>query len=170
MDTIDFNQISIFLFQGFVIALTVLLLYRFRKVVGGGALYTTLGLFQFIQFFLASTLYFKISKNIIVSPGSTILFSVSLFAVLLIYIKEDASEARKLIYALVISNLLLCFLLLSFRLNLEGAYAYNPFKISTEFFYTNVLVMLTGTFILFVDSILIIFIFEFVSKQISDLF
>ncbi len=170
MDTFNFYQISIFLFQGFIIASLILLLFRLRTVMGHGLLFTSLGLFQFIQVFLASTLYFKVSEYLVVSPGSSILFSATLFAVLLIYIKEDAITARKLIYALVIANIVLCFLLLSFRMNIEGAESYNPFDISTEFFYTNVFVLFVGTAILFIDSILIIFIFEFVSKHISNLF
>ncbi|MEW7291760.1 PAS domain-containing sensor histidine kinase [Aquimarina sp. 2304DJ70-9] len=170
MDTINFYQISIFIFQGLVVASLILLLFRMRTIMGLGLLFTVLGLFQFIQVFLASTLYFEISEYLVVSPGSSILFSATMFAVLLIYIKEDAITARKLIYALVIANIVLCFLLLSFRLNIEGAYSYNPFDISTEFFYTNVFVLFVGTGILFIDSILIIFIFEFISKYISNLF
>ncbi len=170
MDTINFYQISIFIFQGLVVASLILLLFRLRTVMGLGLLFTSLGLFQFIQVFLASTLYFEVSETLVVSPGSSVLFSATLFAVLLIYIKEDAITARKLIYALVIANIVLCFLLLSFRWNIEGAYSYNPFDISTEFFYTNVFVLFVGTGILFIDSILIIFIFEFISKHISHLF
>ncbi len=170
MDTINFYQISIFLFQGLIVASLILLLFRLRAVMGHGLLFTSLGLFQFIQVFLASTLYFEISDTLVVSPGSSVLFSGTLFAVLLIYIKEDASTARKLIYALVVANIILCFLLLSFRLNIEGAYSYNPFDISTEFFYTNVFVLFVGTGILYVDSLLIIFIFEFISKHIRNLF
>ncbi len=170
MDTINIYQILGFLFQGFVIASLILLLFRLRTILGLGLLFTSLGLFQFIQVFLASTLYFEVSEYLVVSPGSSILFSATLFAVLLIYIKEDAITARKLIYALVIANIILCFLLLSFRLNIEGSYSYNPFDISTEFFYTNVAVLFVGTAILFIDSILIIFIFEFISKHITNLF
>ncbi len=170
MDTINFYQISIFLFQGLIVASLILLLFRLRTVMGNGLLFTSLGLFQFIQVFLASTLYFEISETLVVSPGSSVLFSATLFTVLLIYIKEDAITARKLIYALVVANLVLCFLLLSFRLNIEGAYSYNPFDVSTEFFYTNVFVLFAGTGLLYIDSILIIFIFEFVSKHIKTLF
>ncbi|PKV50900.1 PAS domain S-box-containing protein [Aquimarina sp. MAR_2010_214] len=170
MDTLIFYQILIFLFQGFVVAFLILLLFRLRTIIGLGVLFASLGLFQFVQVFMASTLYFKISDTIVVSPGSSILFSAALFAILLIYIKEDAITARKLIYALVIANIVLCFLLLAFRINMEGAYSYNPFDISTDFFYTNVLVLFVGTGILYLDSILIIFLYEFISKRTSNLF
>ncbi|AXT59993.1 PAS domain S-box protein [Aquimarina sp. AD10] len=170
MDTLNFYQISIFLLQGLIAGAMILTLFRLRGMFGLSLLFTSLGLFQFIQVFLASTLYFKISEHFLVSPGSTVLFSASMFAVLLIYIKEDAMTARKLIYALVIANIVLCFLLLSFRLNIEGSYSYNPFDISTEFFYTNVFVLFIGTGILYLDSLLIIFLYEFISKRTSHLF
>ncbi|WP_051473680.1 PAS domain-containing sensor histidine kinase [Aquimarina macrocephali] len=169
MDTLIFYQILIFLFQGFVVAFLILLLFRLRTIIGLGVLFASLGLFQFVQVFMASTLYFKISDAIVVSPGSSVLFSATLFAILLIYIKEDAITARKLIYALVIANIILCFLLLAFRMNMEGAYSYNPFEISTDFFYTNVLVLFVGTGVLYLDAILIIFLYEFISKHTSSL-
>ncbi|MDY8136335.1 ATP-binding protein [Aquimarina sp. 2201CG5-10] len=170
METINMYQISIFFLQGLIVASLILSLFRLRTVMGMGLLFTVLGLFQFMQVFLASTVYFQISENILISPGSSVLFSASLFVVLLIYIKEDAETARRLIYALVIANIILSFLLISFRLNIEGSFTYNPFDISTEFFYTNVFVLFVGTAILFIDSILIIFIFEFISKFTSNLF
>ncbi len=170
MDTLIFYQILIFLFQGFVVAFLILLLFRLRTIIGLGVLFASLGLFQFVQVFMASTLYFKISDAIVVSPGSSVLFSATLFAILLIYIKEDAITARKLIYALVIANIVLCFLLLAFRMNMEGAYSYNPFEISTDFFYTNVLVLFVGTGVLYLDAVLIIFLYEFISKHTPSLF
>ena len=96
MDTINFYQISIFLLQGLIVASLILALFRLRTVMGHGFLFTSLGLFQFIQVFLASTLYFEISEYLVVSPGSSILFSATLFTVLLIYIKEDATVAPKI--------------------------------------------------------------------------
>ncbi|MBP2832065.1 PAS domain S-box protein [Aquimarina sp. U1-2] len=170
MDSINYHQISIFLFQGLIVGSLILVLFRLRTVMGNGLLFASLGLFQFVQVFLASTIYFEISETLIVSPGSTILFSATMFTILLIYIKEDASTTRKLIYALVVANLVLCFLLYSFRINIEGAYSYNPFDVSTEFFYTNIFVLFAGTGLLYIESILIIFVFEFISKHIKMLF
>jgi hypothetical protein len=170
MDTQNFYQILIFIFQGFVVAFLILLLFRLRTMIGLGVLFASLGLFQFIQVFMASTLYFQIFEGIVISPGSSVLFSATLFAILLTYIKEGALTARKLIYALIIVNVVLCFLLLSFRMNIEGVYSYNPFDVSTEFFYTNVFVLFVGTAVLYLDSILVIFLFEYISKYTSNLF
>lgn len=170
METINFYQISIFIFQGFLVSCLILTLFHFRKITGTGLLYTTIGMFQFIQVFLASTIYFEISDGIIISPGSSILFSVSLFTILLFYIKEDAIIARRLIYSLVTANFVLAILLALFQLNIESSETFNSFNVSDNFFNTNAFILVFGTFVLFIDSILIIFIFEFISKYISSIF
>ncbi|WP_366889131.1 PAS domain-containing sensor histidine kinase [uncultured Aquimarina sp.] len=171
MEAINFYQISIFLLQGFIISFLVLTLFHFRKVTGNGLLFTTLGMFQFIQVFTATTMYFEIFDGITVSPGSSVLFSVTLFTVLIFYIKEDALVTRRLIYALVIANLMIVILLLLFGINLENSSMHQvSFTMLSDFFNTNVILLVYGTILLFMDSILIIFIFEYISKHIQVLF
>ncbi|WP_298318908.1 PAS domain-containing sensor histidine kinase [uncultured Aquimarina sp.] len=171
METINFYQISIFLLQGFVVSFLVLVLFHFRKVTGNGLLFTTLGIFQFIQVFTATTMYFEVYDGITVSPGSSVLFSVTLFSVLIFYIKEDALLTRRLIYALVIANLMIVILLLLFGINLEDSNMHQvSFKMLSDFFNTNVILLVYGTTLLFIDSILIIFIFEYISKYVQSLF
>ncbi|WP_298539241.1 ATP-binding protein [uncultured Aquimarina sp.] len=171
MEAINFYQISIFLLQGFVVSFLVLILFHFRKVTGNGLLFTALGMFQFIQVFTATTMYFEVYDGIIVSPGSSVLFSVTLFSVLIFYIKEDALLTRRLIYALVIANLMIVILLLLFGINLEDSNMHQvSFRMLSDFFNTNVFLLVYGTTLLFIDSILIIFIFEYISKYIQSLF
>ncbi|MDH7446623.1 sensor histidine kinase [Aquimarina sp. 2201CG14-23] len=171
MEAINFYQISVFLLQGFVVSFLVLTLFHFRKVTGNGLLFTTLGMFQFIQVFTATTMYFEIYDGITVSPGSSVLFSVTLFTVLIFYIKEDALLTRRLIYALVIANLMIVILLMLFGINLEDSNMHQvSFTILSDFFNTNIFLLVYGTLLLFLDSILLIFIFEFISKHIRVLF
>jgi len=171
MEAINFYQISIFLLQGFVVSFLVLVLFHFRKATGNELLFTTLGMFQFIQVFTATTMYFEVYDGITVSPGSSVLFSVTLFSVLIFYIKEDALLTRRLIYALVIANLMIVILLLLFGINLEDSNMHQvSFTMLSDFFNTNVILLVYGTTLLFIDSILIIFIFEYISKYIPSLF
>ncbi len=170
MDALILYQILIFLLQGIAVIFLTLLLFRLRTVFGKGVLFASLGLFQFIQVFLAINLHFKISDAIVISPRSSILFSATLFTLLLIYIKEGAETIRKFMYALVIVNVLLCFLLLIFRMNLEEGNQVSSYNISTEFFYTDISILLIGTVIFYIDAVLIIYLFEFLSKKISILF
>ena len=170
MEYINFYQILIFAFQGLIISFLILFLFQLRTTFGVGLLFATMGLFQFMQALLASTIYYRITDNLLISPGSSVMFPATLFAVLLLYIKEDASVTRRLIYALVTANIVMSVLLLSFRFNIEGSYQFNNFNLSSVFFDGNALVLLIGTLALFFDSLLIIFSFEFISKYTTNLF
>jgi len=170
MESINYYQISIFLLQGFFVAFLILFLFRIRSTMGIGLLFAALGLFQFMQVFLSSTVYVAITDNIIVSPGSTVLFTGSLFAILIIYIKEDATETRKIIYALLAANIVMSILLQTFNWNIEDTSTYNPYNVSTKLFDNNAWILIVGTLTLFVDSLLIIIIYEFISKRIKYLF
>ena len=166
---INYYQIGILIIQCVLISGLILLLFSIRLKIGISLLYAALGLFQYMQVFLASTVYVEIAKGILVSPGSSVLFAGSLFAVLLIYIKEDATETRKIIYALLISNIIISILLFVFGLHFNGTDVYNPLNVSTKFFDYNAWVLLIGTITLFIDAILIIILFEFISKYVSNL-
>lgn len=166
----DFHQVGIFFLQGTLVAFLILLLFRMRKALGIGLLFACLGLFQFMQVFLSSTVYVAITPGFLVSPGSTVLFTATLFAILLIYIKEDSSETRKIIYALLIVNIIMAALLQTFSWNIEESLFYNPFNVSSKLFSNNAWVLMVGTLTLFFDSLLIIIIYEFISRHISPLF
>jgi diguanylate cyclase (GGDEF)-like protein len=141
-----------------------------RHKFGIALLYITLGTFQYLQTVLASFLYFEIFPGIFVSPGSAVLFNASLFAVLLIYIKEDVGEARKLIYGLVFANVTLTVFLLMVGLHLEGLPAEQISNIPLQVFNFTPRVLIVGTLTLTADVLLIIILYEFFSKHISGLF
>ncbi|WKD85403.1 Oxygen sensor histidine kinase NreB [Polaribacter huanghezhanensis] len=166
----NYNQIAILFLQGFLVAFLILLLFRLRKKLGLGALLACLGLFQFIQVFLSSTVYVEITNNFLVSPGSSVFFTGTLFTLLIIYIKEDASETKKIIYALFIVNIIMAFFLNIFDLPFHQTPIFNFLKPSTIVFNTSARVLLVGTIALFLDSLLIIIIFEFISRKIRFLF
>ncbi len=170
MDTINYYQIAILISQCVLVSAMILILFRIRSVMGLSLLYAALGLFQFMQVFLASTIYIEIAKGIFISPGSSVLFVGSLFAVLLVYIKVDSLEIRKIVYALFIANIIMSILLYSFGWNFYKANVYNPLNVSTKFFDKNAWVLFVGTITLFFDTIILIVLFELISKLISNLF
>ena len=166
----NYNQIAILFLQGTLVAFVILLLFHLRKQLGIGILFACLGLFQFMQVFLSSTVYVSITNGFLVSPGSSVLFTATLFALLIIYIKEDASETRKIIYALLIVNIVMTILIQLISWNLEESSTYNPFNVSTNLFSNNAWVLFVGTIALFLDSLLIIIIYEFISRHIRYMF
>ncbi len=163
-------QLALMLSEALFVGLVIVVLFRMRHKFGIAILYITLGTFQYLQAALASFLYFEIFPGIFVSPGSAVLFNASLFAVLLIYIREDAAEARKLIYGLVFANITLTVFLVMFGFHLEGLPAEQISNIAIQAFHFTPRVLIVGTLTLAVDVLLIIILYEFFSKYIKIVF
>jgi PAS domain S-box-containing protein len=166
----NYNQIAILFLQGFLVAFVILFSFRLRRKLGIGVLFACLGLFQFVQVFLSSTVYVLITDNFLVSPGSSVLFPATLFALLVIYIKEDASETKKIIYALFFVNIVMSILLSTFSWHFNEMTNHDFLKVSTSLFDVSAWVLFVGTLALILDSLLIIIIFEFISKKVRFLF
>ena len=166
----NYNQIAILFLQGFLVVFVILLLFRHRKKLGIGVLLACLGLFQFVQVFLSSAIYVSITNNFIVSPGSSIFFTATLFALLIIYIKDDAGETKKATYALFIVNILMVIILRTLGWYFNYTSTVNLLEVAPPVLYTSSKVLLVGTIALFLDSLLIIIIFEFISRKVRFLF
>ncbi|MDD2386393.1 MAG: PAS domain S-box protein [Bacteroidales bacterium] len=166
---INYLQIFILIAQAIVVGILILYLFNLRKKWGSGLLFAAIGLFQFLQVFLASTLYFQISENLFITHGSAIFFTVSIFTVLMIYIKDDALETRKIIYALLITNIVMTILLLSLRFNFYASPAHNLLNVNPELFNNSALLLIVGTLTLGLDALLIILFYEFISRYIPSL-
>jgi PAS domain S-box-containing protein len=163
-------QIANLLLQCVIVAGIIFFLFRIRKLMGISMLFTALGVFQYMQVFLASTLYVEVFPGILASPGSTVLFTASIFAILLVYIREDAIETRKVIYALLIANIVVTLLLYLFSYNVNSSKIWNPYNLSSKLFVNNARILFVGTVTLLIDSILVIQIFELIIKFIRNTF
>jgi len=160
------NQLLIFSVEALTVSILLLGLFRMRSYLGFAPLYVTIGVFQPIQVFLASSIYVEILPGLVISPGSVILFTASLFAILLVYIREDAIEARKVIYGIMFANLAMTLLLLLFGTQLDFPDTMNFLALPREIFNQGARVTLTGTLALFGDVLLIIFVYELVRRFI----
>jgi diguanylate cyclase (GGDEF)-like protein len=98
------------------------------------------------------------------------MFTATLLAVLLVYIKEDTTEARKLVYGLVLANigLTLVALLVSEHVRIPGS-AVSP-GLTPRSLQFNAWVAAVGTSLLLLDVIGIILVYEFVSRFTRRLF
>ena len=153
--------------QTVVMAAILLSLFRVRTKLGLTPLYVVLGGFQFLEATVGMTV--QVLPGVIIYPASTILFTATLVTVLLVYVKEDAIEARKLVYGLVLANaaVALISLIIYFQLSLPGSTAGG---LSREDFWGSARIALIGTTLLFIDVIGVIVLYEYVSKFVSSLF
>lgn len=143
-------------------ALLVLGLFRARSSLGLSPLYIVMGGFQYLEATLS--LQVALWPGFEIYPGSSVMFTANLFAMLLVYLKEDALEARKLVYGLVLANagLTLVSLLVSAHFVLPGIGTST--SMSAREFVNNAQIALVGAALLFVDVIGIILVYEFVSR------
>lgn len=141
----------------YFVAMTAL--FRVRNRVGIGVFFTALGTMHFLETYLAAVVYVPILGGFVVSPGSIVLFSGKLVMLLLVYIREDAAVVRQPIYGLFLGNLLIVTAVLLLRIHgaVPTVVEQAP---NLAFLDQTGWLMVWGTTLLFVDSILIILIYE----------
>lgn len=134
-------------------------LFGLRHKIGIGAFFCTLGVMHFIETYLASTFYVPLPFGVSASPGSAVLFTGKLMMLLLVYIREDAEVVRQPIYGLLIGNILMVTLALVVRQH--ALIPAGPGRaIDVAFINEMGSLMIWGTLLLFVDSILLILLYE----------
>src|SRR5690606_1312905 len=104
------------------------------------------------------------------SPGSVALFPACLMIVLLVYIREDAMEARTMIYGLLAANVTASLLGLVVSHHLRGPLAVNPLGLPPELFMQSPRLFIVGTLALFIDTVLIIIVYEALARVVRPLF
>jgi uncharacterized PurR-regulated membrane protein YhhQ (DUF165 family) len=152
-----------------IVAALLLLQFHFRKQLGLAALHATLGVFYQLAALLAGTVFVQFTADLLMSPGSVALFPASLFAVLLIYIREDWPEARRAIYALIAANLVVGLMCLVVSQHLRSSLALNPLGMPAEFFEQQPRLLLMGTVAILVDAVLIVLAYDFLGRFLRRL-
>ncbi len=154
--------------EAIVMAVLVLGLFRSRTVLGLSPLYIVIGGFQYLEASLS--LRVEVAPGWEVYPASMVMFTATLLAVLLVYIKEDTREARKLVYGLVLANagLSLVSMVISQHMLIPGSEV--PAGLTTGTFQNSAWVALVGTVLLPLDVIGIILVYEFVSRYVASTF
>lgn len=161
------QQFLMLALQATIMAITVLGLFRARTVLGLTPLYVVLGGLQYLEATLS--LRVEVAPGFVVYPASTVMFPATLASVLLIYVKEDAVEARKLVYGLVLANIVavVASLLIGWQLQLPGTAASN---LRSQDFLGSAWISTVGTSLLFLDVLGVILFYEFFSRFTRGLF
>jgi diguanylate cyclase (GGDEF)-like protein len=161
-------QVALLGAEALVMATLVLTLFRSRTLLGLSPLYIVLGGFQYLEASLS--LRVEVAPGWFLYPASTVMFTATLLAVLLVYIKEETTEARKLVYGLVLANigLTLVALIISEHLRIPGSAV--PSGLSSSSLQSSAWVAAVGTTLLLLDVLGIILVYEFVSRFVQPLF
>ncbi len=139
-------------------------IFRMRHRFGLGVFICALGVMHFLETYLAAILYLQFPFGIAISPGSTVLFTGKLIMLLLLYIREDAAAVRQPIYGLLIGNFLMVALVFVMRFHVVTPLSPGALP---DFVLMNQMgwLMIWGTLLLFIDSILIILIYEHLGRR-----
>jgi diguanylate cyclase (GGDEF)-like protein len=155
----EFKNIALLACDALIYFVVLAALFRGRKRFGIGLFFCALGVMHFIETYLAAVFYVSLPFGIVTSPGSSALFTGKLLMLLLVYIREDAAVVRQPIYGLLIGNLLM--LALGAVMRHHDLIALAPGR-SADFGFLDEMgsLMLWGTALLYIDSILIILLYE----------
>jgi diguanylate cyclase (GGDEF)-like protein len=134
-------------------------LFRLRRHFGLGVFVCALGSLHFLETYLAAIFYMQAPFGTALSPGSIFLFSGKLIMLLLLYIREDAEAVRQPIYGLLFGNFIIVALIWVMRHH--DVVSPAPGQLP-DFPFLDQMggLMIWGTLLLFVDSILIILLYE----------
>jgi diguanylate cyclase (GGDEF)-like protein len=159
------QQVGMFVLEAAVMISIILGLFRARTVLGYTPLYIVLGGFQFLEATL--DLRAEIANDFTLYPASVVLFTATLATVLLVYLKDDALEARKLLYGLVLANaaVSLVSLVIGWHMTIRASSS----TMNAEQMLDSAWVSMAGTSLLFLDVLGLILTYEFVSRFVGAL-
>lgn len=155
------------LLETLIVGLMILGLHASKKHFGIGLLFIFLGTMQFFQTILSGNVYNLYFDYFLFSPGSTLIFISTLFAILLIFRNESIIKVRSAIYGIILSNIILVFLsYISLEQILTDNYSRNTTFLA-EIFNFDVRLFFSGIVLLYLDMIFIIFVYRYLESKFS---
>lgn len=162
-------QVLIMAVEALFLAVLFVGCFAMRRWMGLVPLFATVGVVYNTAAFLAGSVYIKITPTIVVSPGSVAYFPALIFAVLAVYIVEDALEARRLIYGLLVTNICMAAVGFFVALHLRLPDIINGFGLSPDLFSTQPRILTASLLATFADTLLIVVMYEWLSRFIGPL-
>ena len=152
-----------------LVAVLLLAFFRFRRTLGFAPLHATLSVFYQLATLMAGAFYVQISEKLMMNPGAVVLFPATVFAILFVYVREDAAEARRMIYGLLGANLVVGALGLLVSHHLQSTVAFNPHGIPAEFITNQPTLLAIGAVALLADIGLVIVLYDLLGRKLSRL-
>lgn len=160
-----FYNFAVLSLEAAIYFLVLITLLHFRQRLGIGVFMTVLGTMHFLETYLAAKFYVELPFGA-VSPGSAMMFAGKLLMILLLYVKEDATTVRQLIYGLLVGNFV-C-LLFGFMLALHAGSGPGGLVVADENFLREMgVLMVWGTALLYLDSLAIILLYERLGRYLG---
>lgn len=149
-----------------IVGFVILGLYSLKRYLGLVLLFVFVGANQFVQNLLAATVYVEVLDRYPVSPGSAVLFSAGLFAVLLVYVRESIPKARQLIYSVLLANGVLALIATSTQWGLRTERLVSVVPNADWLPDYTIGTFAIGTLLLIVDVFLVIVVYELLTGRL----
>jgi PAS domain S-box-containing protein len=153
-------HIFLFIIESLLVGTIILLLFRLRFILGKAPIYISLGVFKYLHFFLNKSIQPEYYHGLHISIGSSVLMMAVLFAILLVYIIENALEARKIVLALITANIVFYIIQFSLEFLLRTNILVSTHQLPISFFHINPRMLLIGLTLLLLDGVIIIYFYE----------
>jgi diguanylate cyclase (GGDEF)-like protein len=150
-----------------LLAVVIVVAARFRQFWGLTPIAVLVGLFQMLQTTLAIGLRIQVFPGVELSAGSVAIFPATLFAVLLVYVIEDEAEARRLVYAAVLANVLVALLIVFGQPLFNSPGEGNRLGLDPPAAARLARIVVTGALLLAVDAFILIRAFEWFASRIG---
>ena len=164
------QQLVLMTSEALFVAVLLATAFRLRPTLGLAFVYIVFGIIYQVAALLAGSMFVQLSPSLVMSPGSIVLFPATLFLVLYVYLRDDALEARKLIYGVAAANVIFIPLGLMIGAQLTQPDIVNPFHLTPDFFATQPRLAISSTVVLFLDTLLVCVLYEFVSRYTRLMF
>jgi hypothetical protein len=164
------QQLALMMVEAAFVGALLVTSFRLRRYVGLALVYIVFGVIFQYSALLASSVYVQLAPGLVVSPGSVVLFPSVLFLVLFVYLSDDAVEARKLIYGVAGANVVFLPLGLLIAAQLRDPGVINPYHMLPALFEIQPRIVLSSAVVLFLDTLLVCLLYEFVSRFTRTLF
>jgi len=151
----------------FFVGLMALGLYGLRHRLGLMPLFIFVGSNQWVQSWLAITVFADVMGRFPVSPGSAVLFSSSLAIVLLVYIEVDIPTTRRLIYGVVLANVSVIVVAQATKWGLDAGLLSGNSAATSWLSLFNIKAFSIGTLFLLLDSVIILVLYQGLAAKVS---
>lgn len=149
-----------------VVGLVVLGLYGLRQRLGLMLLFIFIGSTQWVQSWLATSVYVEVFDRFLISPGSAVLFPSSLAVILLIYLEEDIPTTRRLIYGVVLANVGVTVVAQMTKWSLATGLVVAGEAITTWFARYDIKVFAVGTLLLLFDTVILVVLYQTLTAKL----
>lgn len=149
----------------FIIGAIIVSLHSVKKYFGIGLLFVYIGTVQFFQTILASNVYNLFLDQYVFSSGSTVIYTSTLFVILLIFYSDSVIKTKSIVYGLLFSNIVVTLLsYISLEQLFIDDYSRNKIFIK-QLFDFDINMFIVGTSLLYFDALILISLFYFLYKE-----